>query len=53
VDRDLYGIQYEVELLEALLNRKETSEAELQQFLEEHRISSSRINSLAFFHTYA
>lgn len=36
MDRDLYGIQYEVELLEALLNRKETSEAELQQFLEEH-----------------
>lgn len=36
VDRDLYGIQYEVELLEALLNRKETTEAELQQFFEEH-----------------
>lgn len=36
VDRDLYGIQYEVELLEALLNRNETTEVELQRFFEEH-----------------
>ena len=36
VDRDLYGIQYEVELLEALLDRKETTEAELQSFFEDH-----------------
>jgi hypothetical protein len=36
VDRDLYGIQYEVELLEALLNRSETTEAELQGFFQEH-----------------
>jgi hypothetical protein len=36
VDRDLCGIQYEVELFEALINRSETNEIELQHFFEAH-----------------
>jgi hypothetical protein len=36
IDRDLYGIQHEVELFEALINRGKTSEAELQRFLEDN-----------------
>ncbi len=36
VDRDLVGIQLEVELLEALLNRTDSSESDFQKFFEEH-----------------
>ena len=36
VDRDLCGIQHEVELFEALINRSETGEPELQRFLEDN-----------------
>ena len=36
IDRDLYGVQYEVEQFEALINRGETSETDLQHFFEEH-----------------
>jgi hypothetical protein len=36
VDRDLVGIQLEVELFEALLNRKNASEGDFQKFFEEH-----------------
>lgn len=36
VDRDLIGIQLEVELLEALLNRQDASESDFQKFFEEH-----------------
>jgi hypothetical protein len=36
VDRDLLGVQTEVELFEALINRPDVSEAELQEFLEQN-----------------
>ena len=36
VDRDLYGVQYEVERFEELINGSETSERELQDFFEAH-----------------
>ncbi|HVE89387.1 MAG TPA: Shedu anti-phage system protein SduA domain-containing protein [Burkholderiaceae bacterium] len=36
IDRDLLGLQLEVELLEALLNREDASENEYQRFFEEH-----------------
>lgn len=36
VDRDLLGIQLEVELFEALINRADVSEAEFQKFFEDH-----------------
>jgi hypothetical protein len=36
VDRDLIGIQLEVELLEALLNNPYASEGDYQRFFEEH-----------------
>jgi hypothetical protein len=36
VDRDLYGIQYEIEQFEALINRPDVTEPDLQKFLEEH-----------------
>lgn len=36
VDRDLLAIQTEVELFEALLNRADVSEADLQRFFEEY-----------------
>lgn len=46
VDRDLYGIQYEVELFEALINKDGTTEAELQRFFEEnpHFLSDVRLS---------
>ena len=34
VDRDLYGIQYEIEQFEALINRPDVIESDLQQFFE-------------------
>jgi hypothetical protein len=36
LDRDNFGIQYEVELFEALLNDPDVTEATLQRFFEEH-----------------
>ncbi len=36
VDRDLYGISYEVEQFEALINNPNVSEQELQKFFEDH-----------------
>lgn len=36
VDRDNYGIQYEIELFEALINHPDVRELDLQQFFEEH-----------------
>jgi hypothetical protein len=36
IDRDLVGIQLEVELLEGLLNNERASEADYQKFFEEH-----------------
>lgn len=36
VDRDLYGVQYEVEQLEFLINWPKTNEADLQKFFEEN-----------------
>ncbi|HEX7767881.1 MAG TPA: Shedu anti-phage system protein SduA domain-containing protein, partial [Nitrospira sp.] len=36
VDRDLVGVQLEVELLEALLNKKDTSEGDFQKFFAEY-----------------
>jgi hypothetical protein len=44
IDRDLYGIQYEVEQLEFLINGKKTKEADLQKFFEEnpHFLASHR-----------
>jgi hypothetical protein len=45
VDRDLYGIQYEIELFEALLNKPSTIEPELQRFFEEHPHFLSATNS--------
>jgi hypothetical protein len=36
VDRDNYGIQYEIELFEALINRPDVRELDLQRFFEEH-----------------
>lgn len=36
IDRDLVGIQLEVELLEALLNQKDASERDFQKFFEKH-----------------
>lgn len=36
VDRDLLGIQYEIELLEALLNNARASEADFQKFFEDN-----------------
>jgi hypothetical protein len=51
VDRDVYGIQYEVELFEALINKDGTTEAELQSFFEEnpHFLSNVRL-SVALSH---
>jgi hypothetical protein len=34
VDRDLYGIQYEIEQFEALINKTDVTELDLQQFFE-------------------
>jgi hypothetical protein len=34
VDRDLYGIQYEIEQFEALINKADINEGDLQQFFE-------------------
>jgi len=36
VDRDLYGIQVEVEQFEVLINHPETAEGTFQRFFEEH-----------------
>ncbi len=36
VDRDLYGIQYEIEQFEALINKSDVSEGDLQNFFESH-----------------
>ena len=36
VDRDVYGIQYEVEKFEALINTPKVSERQLQEFFVEH-----------------
>ncbi len=36
VSRDAIGITYEAELFEALINKREVTEAELQAFFEEH-----------------
>ena len=36
VDRDLCGIQHEVEVFESLINNPETAEGKLQRFFEEH-----------------
>jgi Domain of unknown function (DUF4263) len=47
VDRNVYGIQYEVEQFEGLINSSETSEPELQAFFEEHPhfLSDARLSS--------
>jgi hypothetical protein len=47
VDRNVYGVQYEAEQFEALINRSETSEAELQDFFEAHPhfLSDARLSS--------
>jgi hypothetical protein len=46
VDRDPNGVQYEVEQFEALINRQETKEPELQKFFEEnpHFLVDARIS---------
>ncbi len=36
VDRDAYGIQYEIEIFEALINRPGVTEGDLQNFFEEN-----------------
>lgn len=36
IHRDFYGISYEAEELEALINRKDVTEPELQKFFERH-----------------
>jgi Domain of unknown function (DUF4263) len=36
VDRDLFGIKYEIELFEALINNPNVNESNLQKFFEEH-----------------
>jgi len=36
VNRNLYGVQYEVEQLEFLINSKKTKEADIQKFFEEN-----------------
>ena len=36
IDRDLYGIQYEIEQFEALINKTDVTEGDLQKFFEDH-----------------
>jgi Shedu protein SduA, C-terminal len=36
LDRDNFGIQYEIELFEALINKPDVRELDLQEFFEEH-----------------
>lgn len=36
VDRDLYGIQYEIEQFEALINKADVTEGDLQRFFEDN-----------------
>ena len=36
LDRDLYGIQYEIEQFEALINKGDVTEGDLQKFFEEN-----------------
>jgi hypothetical protein len=45
VNRDLLGIQYEIELFEALINKPDVTELELQRFFEEntHFLASSKL----------
>jgi hypothetical protein len=46
VDRDPNGVQYEIGQFEALINRQETNESELQKFFEEnpHFLADARIS---------